>query len=75
MLTEQVYRFIKWNFAKDATFTISYSQLAFLYCVEMSAIYDVLNQLTVEGKLTVEAVKSLGNGDYEVNPKVHVRVG
>ena len=65
-LSTQLYNFIKWNLGRSENFTITYGTLAFLYDVEMCAVYDALNRLVNEKGLVVDAVKCLGDGDYEV---------
>ena len=61
-----LYDFILWRCKRDALFTVTYKQIASWYGVEMYQVYAALNTLASAKGLKVEAVKCLGNGDYEV---------
>lgn len=64
--TEQLYRFIKWQSRILDVVQVKYSFLAWLYDAEMCAVYDAINTLVRDGRITCDAVGCLGNGDYEV---------
>ena len=69
-LPDRLYNFIKRQLETNDKFTACYSELAVVYDVKMRDIYEALNELERDDKLVVEAITSLGNGDYEVRFEV-----